>query len=242
MSSARAALLQRLRDQPEACTVEKLSTDTGQHQNTIREHLEALVEAGLARRMTAARGSRGRPARLYQAVPEESQATAYAALATILASHIANSSTQPRAEGISVGELWARQLERDGPPSGTDHPMDGTDGLSARRRTVALLESVGFGVDVDASWSAVRLTRCPLLQAARQTPHVVCSVHLGMVRGLLAQLGEDPDQAQLIPFAEPGACILRLGHPRQGPEEMDQQADPTGPSSKPVRRTGHTGA
>jgi predicted ArsR family transcriptional regulator len=234
MSAARTALLQRLRAQPEACTVEKLSAETGQHQNTIRGHLEALVEAGMARRATAAGSGRGRPARLYSAVPEESGARGYAALAAALAAHIAHSSTEPWAEGIRAGELWARQLDPDRVPSGPGCEAAGAAGLAPRRRTVALLESVGFGAEPDASWTTIRLTLCPLLQAARQTPQVVCPVHLGLVRGSLAAMGADPGQARLVPFAEPGACILHLGTPRESATTVDEQADPALPSLPPA--------
>ena len=56
----------------------------------------------------------------------------------------------------------------------------------------------------------VRLTRCPLLEAARESPTVVCSVHLGIVRGALAAQGHDGSASELHPFSDPGACHLRL--------------------------------
>jgi predicted ArsR family transcriptional regulator len=54
----------------------------------------------------------------------------------------------------------------------------------------------------------VRLTRCPLLEAAHRHPDVVCAVHLGIVRGALDEQGADPSGTALAPFAEPGACVL----------------------------------
>ncbi len=35
--------------------------------------------------------------------------------------------------------------------------------------------------------------RCPLLDAARANPEVVCPVHLGIARGAVAALGGDPE-------------------------------------------------
>jgi predicted ArsR family transcriptional regulator len=56
----------------------------------------------------------------------------------------------------------------------------------------------------------VRLRRCPLLEAARQEPEVVCSVHLGVLEGALEALGSLCVRPTLVPFAEPGACRLTL--------------------------------
>jgi hypothetical protein len=33
-------------------------------------------------------------------------------------------------------------------------------------------------------------------------------VHLGLVRGALEEYGADPTGSDLVPFAEPGACLL----------------------------------
>ena len=33
-------------------------------------------------------------------------------------------------------------------------------------------------------------------------------MHLGLVRGALEEYGADPAGSDLVPFAEPGACLL----------------------------------
>ena len=81
---------------------------------------------------------------------------------------------------------------------------------AARREVVSLLDEVGFAPQPDARSSTVRLTRCPLLEAAHKHPDVVCGVHLGLARGALEEYGADPDGTELLPFAEPGACRLHL--------------------------------
>ena len=63
----------------------------------------------------------------------------------------------------------------------------------------------------------VRLTRCPLLEAAHRHPEVVCGVHLGIVRGALEEYGADPEGSDLLPFAEPGACRLVMPPLPAGP-------------------------
>ncbi len=54
------------------------------------------------------------------------------------------------------------------------------------------------------------LRTCPLLDAARRHPEVVCQVHLGLVDGALAAHEVTAPGARLEPFARPGACVLTL--------------------------------
>jgi predicted ArsR family transcriptional regulator len=54
------------------------------------------------------------------------------------------------------------------------------------------------------------LTQCPLLDAARTHPDVVCGVHLGIVRGALQEWGTSLGEVELLPFSEPGACRLLM--------------------------------
>jgi predicted ArsR family transcriptional regulator len=75
---------------------------------------------------------------------------------------------------------------------------------------VGLLDELGFAPEADSRAATVALRRCPLLDAAREHPQVVCQVHLGIVRGALEHHGGDPEPTDLIPFAEPGACRLHL--------------------------------
>ena len=65
LSRSRAAVLEVLRDAAEATTVGELEQRTSLHANTLREHLDALVARGLARRVRATPSGRGRPAWLY---------------------------------------------------------------------------------------------------------------------------------------------------------------------------------
>ena len=222
LSTARARILDVLIDQPEPCTVSALSALTRQHPNTIREHLDGLVVQRLAVRESSPAHGRGRPAWLYSAVPEvgsDAGAREYAGLASTLAAQIARSSGQPRADSIQAGRMWGRDLVRRsraalrtdgvGPPNAAA----AHSAVAVRREVVALLEELGFAPSSDARVSVVKLRRCPMLEAAHNYPDVVCGVHLGVVRGALAELGADADhtnRTELQPFSEPGACRLDL--------------------------------
>lgn len=233
LSTARARILDVLIDQPEPCTVAALSELIRQHPNTIREHLDILLYDRLVLRTRADVLGPGRPAWLYSAAPDagsEPGSREYAALASALAGQIARTSRHPHADAIEAGRMWGRDLVRQSrttfdPSSemGADETVSKKDtvprGASAssdvvaRREVIDLLEELGFAPSADARARVVKLHRCPLLEAAHQQPEVVCGVHLGIVRGALGELGNDPERTEstaLQPFSEPGACRLDL--------------------------------
>lgn len=218
MSGARVAVLDLLRAQPRPATLAALAHAAGLHENTVREHLDALVAAGLVTRFPAEPSGRGRPAWLYQAT--DLDVDAYAGLATVLARSIHDHSPDPAGEAVAAGRSWGRSLARrrgaphDGPADGPAQP----DPTGAGRRVVVLLGTLGFAPDAPGSDTGgpdtVRLTQCPLLEAAYELPDVVCGVHLGLVQGALEEYGATTSAAEdgtrLLPFAEPGACVLYL--------------------------------
>lgn len=206
LSGSRAVVLEVLERQPAPATLAALSQATTLHANTLRDHLEVLESHGRVRRHRAAPSGRGRPATLYEAVPgsETTVVTEYAALASALASAIDRLSGDPRAEGVDAGRDWGRALARGksvlAAPSAAD----------ARHRVVGLLADLGFAPEPLSRASVVRLTRCPLLEAARSHPDVVCGVHLGIVEGALQEWAMPSQTAELLPFSEPGACRLLM--------------------------------
>lgn len=183
-------------------TLVALAAESGLHVNTVREHLEALEQRGLVQRDSAAPRGRGRPASLYRAA-EPGDRSEYAGLATALAAAIHRTSDHPRDDAIAAGEGWGRELAR----ARAGLP---TTAQAARRKVVALLDDLGFAPEADTRNAVVRLTRCPLLDAAHRYPDVVCGVHLGIVRAALDEYGAETTGADLFPFSEPGACGLQL--------------------------------
>lgn len=203
LSRSRAAVLEALRSQRSPATLARLADQTGQHRNTLREHLQALEGQGLVSRARAVPSGRGRPAWLYEAAepPERSE---YAGLAATLAAAIHRTSRQPRADAIAAGRDWGRELARaNGRPGAAGHP-------AARRQVVALLADLGFEPAADERSTTALLTRCPLLEAAHRYPDVVCGVHLGIVRGALEEYGADAERTDLHPFSDPDGCRLQL--------------------------------
>lgn len=209
LSASRAALLATLRVQAEPTTLGALAAAAGLHENTVREHLDALVELGLATRFTAPPAGRGRPAWLYEATGAAAgEGGEYAGLASALARTIHQRSPSPVEDALEAGRDWGHDL------AGQRGAVPEKSATAARRRVVGLLDEMGFEPETDARASSVRLTRCPLLEAAHKYPDIVCGVHLGLAQAALEEYGADPDGAELVPFAEPGACRLRLAKRR----------------------------
>lgn len=183
-------------------SVTALSRSTGLHENTVRGHLDQLLADGHVTRARAAAAGRGRPAWLWRPT-QHGPASPYAALAGVLAGTIARTSTDPAATAHEAGRGWGAELAEDLP-----EPAART---SERMLVVNAMAAQGFAPQDDGG--QIVLHRCPLLEAADRHTEVVCSVHRGMIDGLLeGAAGHERTRtaAELIPFAAPGQCWLRL--------------------------------
>ncbi|MFG2512749.1 helix-turn-helix transcriptional regulator [Streptomyces sp. NPDC048584] len=204
LSRQRRGVLQYLRGQAAPVTAGALAKVCALHVNTVREHLDALVDDGLAVRERSAPAGRGRPAWRYRArSPQESPAREYAGLAAVLAARIARTSADPRGDALAAGEEWGRVLT-----SGREAAPDPRE---ARERLLDLLGEIGFAPEADPESRRVRLPRCPFVETAREHPGVICGVHEGLARAALNSLGKTPQNIELLPFATPDACLLHLG-------------------------------
>jgi len=204
ISRAQEAVLTAVREGTGAVTLADLSAATGLHANTLRGHLDALAAAGLVHATTAPPSGRGRPATLWHA--QMTTSAEYAGLAAALAHTVKQTSPEPTAAAIEAGRVWGRQL------AGARRTR-GTTPTDPRAGAIEVLRDLGFapqpaGPREHDPGTRLRLTRCPLLEAAREEPTIVCNVHLGLIAGALEEFAAPDPDVQLTPFAEPGACAL----------------------------------
>jgi predicted ArsR family transcriptional regulator len=179
----------------------------GLHPNTARFHLDGLVEAGLVERTTEARDEPGRPRALYTARPDAARAgqRSYRLLAEILTSYIATHDPKPAKAARDAGYTWGRYLA-DRPP-----PYRHTDAGTANRQLMRMLGDVGFDPEAASGRKQqILLHHCPFREAAAENREVVCSVHLGLMQGLLAELDSPLTADRLDPFVEPSLCVAHL--------------------------------
>jgi predicted ArsR family transcriptional regulator len=187
----------------------ELGTRVGLHWNTVRSHLRVLAQAGLVSARREERTRPGRPRVLYEAAAEPLDTHALAShrlLAQALASHLAGSERDPSARAEEAGRAWGAHLVSKPPPLASISKEDTIN------EVVHLHEKFGFGPELRRAKSGkeIVLKRCPFQELATTYPAVICSVHLGLMRGALAELGTGVEADGLEPFAEPGACIAHV--------------------------------
>jgi predicted ArsR family transcriptional regulator len=210
-SSVRVRLLDLLRAEPDR-DVAAIAERLGLHVNTVRVHLGVLEEAALVVAVREDRDRPGRPRRLYRATADHGPAApvdpdhGYGFLARVLAGYLDATSDAARV-GERAGAAWGAHLVDRPPPFTTIAPAAVVDQL------VALLAEHGFApetIDDGAGRIRLRLRRCPFLDVAREHQDLVCSLHLGLMRGALDGLGGEVRAERLTPWAEPDACVASL--------------------------------
>lgn len=208
MGKSRTRVLAALRETASAVAVDEMAERVGLHPNTARFHLDGLVEAGLAERAVEQREQPGRPRTLYTAHAQsvDTGPRSYRLLAEILTGYLATQTPEPAAEARRTGETWGRYLADRPPPS---RPIGAA---GAERQLVSKLDGLGFAPEAvtQAEERRVLLRHCPFQEVAQENQDVVCSIHLGLMRGLLDELGAPTQAARLDPFVEPDLCVTHL--------------------------------
>jgi predicted ArsR family transcriptional regulator len=130
----------------------------------------------------------------------------YRLLAEMLTGLIAGLLPQPGPAAIEAGERWGRYLA---PRPAPLHSVDANDGI---RRLTAVLSDVGFAPEAvsDLPAPVIGLRHCPFLDIAVQHPELVCSLHLGLIRGVLSEVRAPLTAERLESFVEPSLCLAHL--------------------------------
>lgn len=208
LSESRAKVLSALQGSEAALGVGEIAKRLGLHPNTARFHLDALVDAGLAVRSTEQRAAPGRPRTLYTSAPGSARVgrRSYQLLAEILTSYIAGRVDKPAQAALEAGEAWGRYL------AGPHAPFETVGPEAATRRLVDLLDDIGFSPEVVDTEEdrQVLLHHCPFRELAEQHQAVVCSIHSGLIRGVLGELDAPLDAGRLEPFVTPSLCVAHV--------------------------------
>ncbi len=206
---SRTAVLELLRSRREPLGVGAVAQHVGLHPNTVRSHLDLLVESGYAVRRSEAPRGPGRPRVVYEATAAPDDGTNYRLLAEVLARHLVATSERPGEAAVSAGRDWATsQGLGAGPGTVSDAPViSEQDAVAA---VVRMLADSGFGPEVSADGTVINLHHCPFRELAQSHPDVVCGAHLGIIQGALAELGAPVQATRLVPFVEPDLCVTTL--------------------------------
>jgi len=202
---SRARILAELTDQGRL-DARELAERVGLHVNTVRVHLNVLADAGLVDSETLRTRSRGRPRVAYRTTVEvgDEGSRRYRLLAEILTALVARFG--PDSEQLEeIGEAWGRYFV-EVPPSTKLSDED------AVAKVVDLLADVGFEPQLarDRRGKKILMRPCPFLELARSHQEIICPIHLGLMRGALAELGAATRATALEPFVRPDLCVARL--------------------------------
>lgn len=208
LGASRARVLDILRAAEDPLGVAHIATRTRLHPNTARFHLDGLVTAGLAVREVEGRTQPGRPRMVYRACAQDVAAgqRSYQLLATMLTSLVAGALPEPVRTAVEAGREWGRYLaERPAP----FQRVDAADGI---QRLSAVLANAGFapGAVTDPNDPVIPLRHCPFREIALQHGDVVCSLHLGLMQGILDEIRAPVTADRLDRFVEPSLCLAHL--------------------------------
>jgi predicted ArsR family transcriptional regulator len=195
-------------------SVRELSARLSLHPNTLRAHLRRLEEVGLvSHEVRRGSSSVGRPQTLYSvAVGERSDHRDYRLLAEILSGVTGGKRARARAEVLAAE--WGRYLVGRGEPRPGTSPVGGRN-LAVLQEAMA---TAGFdprfrrepGGDVQIS-----MRGCPFRDLLEQHRELVCSVHRGLLEGMLGALSPPHKMAEFAPLAERSVCRI-LARPTSG--------------------------
>lgn len=209
----RVTLLEELRQAPSPLDAQELAERAGIHVNTVRFHLEVLTRAGLVVSEVERRSRRGRPRRLWRATADAGPEAGYRMLAEALAGYLEHSAPDAEQLGLQIGSAWGARLVR----------ADGAEVEGGLHRVLGLLARLGFSPELAevGGRSRINLHHCPFLEVASGNRRLVCSAHLGLLRGALAEVGAPVTVSDLEPLVEPSLCVAHLsqGRPAAGPAE-----------------------
>jgi predicted ArsR family transcriptional regulator len=217
LGRSRGRVLELLRDAQAPLTAAGVARHCGLHPSTARFHLDALVESGLATRDPGnAHAAPGRPPIGYRAAQVGTAGAAsgqrrYRLLAEMLASLVAGLVDDPAVTAERAGREWGGYLTD--PPAPYHRPSV----ADAMAELTELLASMGFDPEVQPGDTAlargVVLHECPFREVALEHKTVVCSLHLGVIRGALDRMRAPLDASRVDVFAEHGTCRVYLRTP-----------------------------
>jgi len=203
---SRAAVLQALREADGPTTAAVLADRLDVHVNTVRFHLDHLVEAGRVESAPLAqKGAPGRPPLAYRIIPRmnPSGPRRFVELAQVLVADLAE---EPDARGraVGLGRTWGRRVAAEGAVG------SGVDAL------VDVLDDLDFAPEpADGPASTIRLRHCPFLELTEERTDVVCPMHLGLMQGVLQEWGSDVTVTDLEAFVEPDLCLVHVTEPEE---------------------------
>ncbi len=203
----RDIVLQTLRDSAQPRSIISLAEELDVHPNTVRFHIESLLDSGRIEQLTSDTGAPGRPPTLFRVRKQMDPdgPTNYRLLATILAGYLADTTQDPDVRATELGRAWGPTLV------GTPPRRTMSKGTSVVR-LVELLTDLGFKPETPLGRRTqhIRLRHCPFHDVVGTYGTLICSVHLGLMQGALSGMRAPVTVNRLSAFEEADLCVAHL--------------------------------
>jgi predicted ArsR family transcriptional regulator len=189
-------------------SIREMSRRLSLHPNTLRPHLRRLEEAGLVSREVRKSASVGRPQTLYAVRETESgDGSGYRLLAEMLCGLVRGKRATEQAHDLAV--QWGSYLLAEGglPKPGIRAPAGPNlavlqDALARAGFDPRFRRLAGGGIEIT-------LRDCPFRDLTDDYRDLVCTLHRGLLEGMLTGLKPSPTLAEFQPLVERGICRAR---------------------------------
>jgi predicted ArsR family transcriptional regulator len=194
----RFAIYKELGRSPAPLAASDLAERLNLHPNTVRPHLDRMREAGLVEVEPIHRGTVGRPQLRYSLAPGAPGLGLDPPAHTLLAGLLAALAEQLGGDGLDAANLGRRW--------GTDASGRRQSGRGCLAALVNELDRLGFdpveselgGGGGDARRARVDFLHCPFRELAEAYPELVCSLHRGIVEGVVGKGARNGQPAGMV--------------------------------------------
>jgi len=218
----RFAIYQELAQSRAPCSASELAERLSLHPNTVRPHLDRMREAGLVEVEPIHRGTVGRPQLRYSLAPGAPGLGFDPPAHTLLAGLLAALAEELGGDGLDASNLGRRW--------GNDASGRRQSRRGCLAALVAELDRLGFDpVESELGGGGAKTRRvrvdflhCPFRELAEAYPELVCSLHRGIVEGVV---GNSPRAGQPAGMVEdfrtlidrdPCNVTVSVGYPENG--------------------------
>ena len=221
LNAKQRKVLDVIHEHPRGITAARIATIMGTTINTLRRHLDELLAQRAIRTEAPSVGSRGRPALVYYSRVPDNRIIAleYITLVRVFAQYLSETTDDPQATAYDIGRTWAREISTE--------PCDESELLvrlaqmgfdpvpikesNARHPEASRAAEASDGTATSypdhAGRPIIELRSCPFLHPHKETPAIVCDIHMGM---LAARKGSDGRDFMLIPHHGDALCHVMV--------------------------------
>jgi len=226
LSPAQRTMLTHLGAAGEPVTAAALAEEVGIRPSTARETLDGLLASGLVRRERMPITGPGRPSYGYVAAAPtgiDGPMSMFVGIVTATAETLREIHPDPAAVARTIGRSWADRMVGRALPDHAEHAEEAYADLSLAEhmdKIAYFFTALGFGAAVSDSRREVRLRSCPFVEAGRVDP-LVCEMHRGMTREVIARTSRGRAEAELRPWVTPEECEVAVAEIGTGGEESE---------------------